>query len=405
MTGRHCLRAGSPLLVGPSSRNGMPLEEVTIADQLKQTGYATACIGKWHLGHVNGYAPLQRGFDCYYGIPWSNDQGKPLYRDDTEMESSTDLLTITQRYTREALTFIEENRSRPFFLYLPHTMPHTPLAASKNFPGTSERGLYGNIIEEIDWNTGEILSKIRGLGLEQDTFVIFTSDNGPWLSKGEDGGSADPLRGGKWSSWEGGQREPCVMWWPGTNPAGTECREIASMLDLLPTRSDLAGVPFPDCLLDGRSIASLMTSPETTTTPAPHQAFLYYGRSQNDLQCIRQGKWEAISGGSLYNLEEDISESTSVARDHPDIVKDLRELMTGMHEKVINDEPYEDTTPVIGRRGSALTGGRISHNRGGLVDARGRSLKLHQNRPASSGATRGLPGSVDKKPPSLYLVL
>jgi len=254
LTGRYPPRAGLTDVLFPRHDRGLPRSEVTIADMLKQRGYATACFGKWHLGHKERFLPTRRGFDEYFGIPYSNDMAidpdmpladevtfrrgataedfrsgnrkggwVPLYRDEEVIEYPADQSTLTQRYTREAVRFIRENRDNPFFLYLPHTMPHVPLGASEKFRGSSGSGLYGDVMQELDWSTGRILEALQRHGLDENTLVIYTSDNGPWLSKGDAGGSAEPLRGGKFTTWEGGFRMPCIMRWPGTMPAGRTC--------------------------------------------------------------------------------------------------------------------------------------------------------------------------------------
>ena len=260
----------------PDSAGGLQPEEVTIAEVLKSRGYATACVGKWHLGHLPQYIPTRQGFDSYLGIPYSNDMDRvadsplgreafwdpkleywnvPLMRNEEIIERPTDQNTITRRYTEEAVRFIRANKEGPFFVYLAHSMPHVPLFASGDFKGRSLRGLFGDVIEEIDWSVGLLLDTLRELGLDNRTLVAFTSDNGPWLIFNEHGGSAGLLRDGKGSTWEGGMREPTLFWWPGTIPPGV-VTDIGSTLDLLPTCAKLAGAELPaDLTLDGFDVA------------------------------------------------------------------------------------------------------------------------------------------------------
>ena len=221
-------------MIFPPANHGLHPDEVTIAEMLKERGYATACVGKWHLGHRDGFLPTDQGFDSYFGIPYSNDMGGngkrrpplPLMRDKKVIETKPDQALLTERYTEEALKFIGENKDKPFFLYLPHTMPHVPIFASEKFKGKSKGGLYGDVIETIDWSVGQILDALKKHGIDDNTLVVFTSDNGPWLTKGKRGGSAQPLRNGKMTTWEGGMRVPCIMRLPGVVPAGRTCSEV-----------------------------------------------------------------------------------------------------------------------------------------------------------------------------------
>src|SRR6266540_1881026 len=267
MTGRLPLRTGmasdARRVLFPDSAGGLQPNEITIARALKAKGYATACIGKWHLGHLPQYLPTRHGFDYYFGIPYSNDMDRdpkapegregifhakieyfqvPLMRNEEFIERPADQATLTRRYTEEALRFIEQNKSKPFLLYFPHTFPHVPLFASAKFKGTSPRGLYGDVVEELDWSAGQVLDLLRREGLAQNTFVFFTSDNGPWLTQDQHGGSAGLLREGKGSTWDGGMRVPGIGWWPGRIRAGSVTRDLASNLDLLPTCLALARV-------------------------------------------------------------------------------------------------------------------------------------------------------------------
>ncbi len=332
------------------------LDEVTVAEVLKEAGYATACFGKWdQAGHEQepgryevDLLPTRQGFDYYFGTPSSNDAYVNLLRNEKIIERKADMSTLTKRYTDEAIGFIRENQDRPFFVYIPHTMPHTQLAASEQFRGKSERGLYGDVIEEIDWNTGRLLDEIKELGLDDNTYVIFLSDNGPWYKKREHGGTSSPLRSAKTSAWEGGPRVPCVMRAPGKIPAGITCSEVASTLDILPTFATLAGGRVPDDrVIDGHDISGLMHGEPGAKSQT--QAFFYYQHTH--LQAVRAGRWKlhlphaAISPWSprwanqiapedlldiedplLFDLENDIGEQTDVAADHPAVVKELLAL-------------------------------------------------------------------------------
>ncbi len=263
LTGRYPIRSGMChdryRVLRRDSAGGLPATEITIAQAVKTRGYATACIGKWHLGNyanVAAHHPRRHGFDFYFGLPHSNDmnptpaapQGAtsrldqdpewwaaPLYRNEDLIERPADQTTLTRRYTEQAVKFIHEHKGGPFFLYLAHTFPHVPLFASGKFQGQSRRGLYGDVVEEIDWSVGQVLDALRREGLDRNTLVFFTSDNGPWLTQGEAGGSAGPLRDGKGSTWEGGMREPGIAWWPGRVPAGVVTRELACTMDLFTT--------------------------------------------------------------------------------------------------------------------------------------------------------------------------
>ena len=332
----------------------MHTKEITIAEILKKAGYATACFGKWDLaGHKqSGYdknlLPTKQGFDYYFGTPSSNDRLVKIIRNLTVIEEKADMNTLTKRYTDEAIAFIERNLKNPFFVYIPYTMPHTKLGASSQFRGKSKRGLYGDVIEEIDWNVGRILDTVKKHGLDDNTYIIFTSDNGPWWIKGEHGESALPLRGAKTSTWEGGLRVPCIMRAPGNIPAGTECHEIASTMDMLPTLARLAGGEVPDDrVIDGKDITALIHGEENAVSPT--QAYYYY--QDHHLQAVRSGKWKLhlprpavppwgpkwgkhiaktdvfeIKSPMLYNLQTDIGESHDVASKNQEVVKRLLDL-------------------------------------------------------------------------------
>ncbi len=288
LTGRYPFRHG--VVGNPSPDNGvndygLTASEVTIAQTLRHRGYATTCIGKWHLGHIPDYLPIRRGFDSYFGILYSNDM-RPvqLVRDDQVIEYPVVQSTLTKRYTEQALRFIESNQDEPFFLYLPHAMPHKPLAASDDFytPDTPH-DLYADVIRELDWSVGQIMAKLRKLKLARNTLVIFTSDNGPsW------GGSTGGLRGMKGRTWDGGIRVPLIAWWPGRIPPGVVSREVAASIDIFPTLARLAGVSLPDDrTLDGHDIFPLMLSTEARS---PHEAIV--AMSGGRLQIVRSGKWK-----------------------------------------------------------------------------------------------------------------
>jgi arylsulfatase A-like enzyme len=258
----------------------------------------------------------------------------PLMRGEEVVEYPADQATLTKRYTEEAVRFIREHRSDPFFVYLPHTMPHIPLFASDDFRGKSPRGLYGDVIEEIDWSVGQILATLDELGLDEKTLVVFTSDNGPWLSFGKHGGSALPLRDGKFTVYEGGMRMPCIMRWPGRVPPGTTCSEVAATIDLLPTFAELAGGRLPaDRVLDGKSIWPLMSG--APGAKSPHETYFFRDRAvrAGDWKLHRaggrrtQGNTDEKAGVELYNLQTDLSEKHNVAADHPDVVERLLKLL------------------------------------------------------------------------------
>jgi arylsulfatase A-like enzyme len=324
----------------PLARKGLNPEETTVAEVLKSQGYATACIGKWHLGDQKKFLPTEQGFDQYFGIPYSNDMGSkqrkqnpplPLLVDKTVIEAPVDQNTITKRYTEQAVKFITDNKDNPFFIYLPHTMPHNPVHSSEQFQGKSANGDYGDCVEEIDWSTGEILKTLARLNLDEQTLVLFTSDNG---AASRWGGSNKPLSGFKGSTMEGGMRVPCAVRWPGHIAAGSEFDQIASTIDLLPTFAELSSAESPSkSHIDGRSLADVL---QGKSTQSPHEAYYYYFR--DTLQAVRSGPWklhlpriEKRRGNKtaqelplrLYNLEEDIAESNNVADGHPEVVEKL----------------------------------------------------------------------------------
>lgn len=361
LTGRLPPRSGmcgrQRRVLFPGSKGGLPADEVTIAELLKKQGYATACIGKWHLGHLPDYLPGKHGFDYYFGIPYSNDMDRvpsapmgraaflapktefwnvPLIRNIEEIERPADQHTVTRRYADEACQFIRQHKDQPFFVYLPHTMPHVPLFASRDFDGKSRRGLFGDAVEELDAAVGKVLDTLRGEKLAEKTLVIFTSDNGPWLTQAEQGGSAGLLKDGKGSTWEGGMREPALAWRPGTVPAGTVSTELGSTLDLLPTLCAQAGAVVPtDRPLDGYDITPALTGGKSLRNE------MFYYRAY-DLMAVRQGPWKAHfmtqtgygqpqpekhEAPLLFNLEIDPSERFNVADKHPEVLAEIRALV------------------------------------------------------------------------------
>ena len=368
LTGCYPVRVSIPGVLFPRHEIGLNPDEITIADLLKSKGYATSCIGKWHIGHKPKFLPTRQGFDSYYGIPYSNDMTidpeanlaadiklregftlerirnekpkkdfVPLMRNEEVIEYPCDQTTLTQRYTQEAVKFIEENKNKPFFLYLPHTMPHIPLFASEKFKGKSERGLYGDTIEEIDWSVGEIMKALRDNNLDENTLVIYTSDNGPWKLKGGRGGSAHPLRGFKFQTYEGGMRVPCIMYWKGKVPAGSSCDEIAATIDLLPTIAGLSGAELPnDRAIDGKDIWPLIAGKKGAQTP--HEIYFFY--KGNKLESARQGKWKLRRSGKksqpveLYDLASDISESKNLAKENEILVNEMIKKMNLFDEKL-----------------------------------------------------------------------
>ena len=338
LTGRLPIRSGMcssrRRVLFPNSAGGLPESEVTIAGALKTKGYATCCIGKWHLGHLPQYLPTKRGFDRYFGIPYSNDMRPcPLMRDEKVVEQPARQATLTKRYTADAIAFIEASRDKPFFLYFPHTFPHVPLFASRDFKGKSPRGLYGDVVEELDWSVGQILDTLRRHKLAEKTLVFFTSDNGPWLIMKLNGGSAGLLRGGKGSTWEGGMREPCIAWWPGRIRPASVGTGIASTMDIFATCLDLAGVPLPkDRIVDGRSMMPMLLG----TGKAPREVFFFYRGSR--LYAVRRGPWKAhfiTQAGYrerptthetplLFHLDRDPSERFDVGEQNAKVLADIQ---------------------------------------------------------------------------------
>jgi arylsulfatase A-like enzyme len=344
LTGCYPPRVGITKVLFPRDHIGLNPEEVTIADVLKAQGYATACIGKWHLGHLPQFLPTSNGFDSYFGIPYSNDMdgikdknknldrawrekdfspwNVPLMRDEEIIERPADQTRLTERYTQEAMEFIHRNKEHPFFLYLPHTMPHVPIFVSDAFYVEDPYQAYKATIEQIDWSVGQVLNALKDAGVDEHTLVVFTSDNGPWLAKKHHGGSALPLRDGKFSVYEGGMRQPCIMRWPGRIPTGSVCHELAASIDLLPTIARLTGGRVPtDRVIDGRDIRSLMMG--EPGAKSPHDAYYFYRGKR--LEAIRSGHWKLVRAKQveLYDLDEDISEKHNIADEHPKVVRRL----------------------------------------------------------------------------------
>ena len=373
LTGRLPVRNGmmSPKhrVLFPDSSGGIPESETTLAETLRDEGYATACVGKWHLGHLPQYLPTNNGFDSYFGIPYSNDMDQtrqestrelvkaarieywnvPLLRDQEVVERPADQRTITRRYSEAAVRFIRENRERPFFLYLAHSLPHVPLFASEDFLGTSRRGLYGDVVEEIDHGVGQIMQTLAGLGIAERTLVVFTSDNGPWLPYREHGGSAGLLREGKGSTWEGGMREPTIFWWPGRLDSGV-VMEMGSTLDLFATFCEIAGAETPsDRVMDSVDLTPVLFG----TGGSPRESMFFYRESK--LYAVRQGEFKAhfitkpvYTGRTetethhdpplLYHLGRDPGEQYDVAHLYPDVIQSIRELAVDHQSEMIFGE-------------------------------------------------------------------
>ncbi len=374
LTGSYPKRVGMHRhVLFPKSDYGLNPEEHTIADQLRSVGYATACIGKWHLGHHPELLPRQNGFDSYFGIPYSNDmnhpdnQGKvraaddegwihqdkqvklwntPLIGNEEIIELPVNQRTITRRYTDKAIEFVTANKDKPFFLYLPHSMPHIPLFVPEDVHDPDPKNAYKCVIEHIDAEVGRLVQTVRDLGLAENTYIIFTSDNGPWIRFKNHGGSAFPLRDGKGTTFEGGQRVPCIMWGPGRIPAGTTSGAFASTLDLLPTIASLAGSKLSENIrIDGHDLTKTITG----DAPSPRTELIYYS-ARGDLEGLRQGDWkllvkrpQAKKGEKakaskpnilLFNLADDISETTNLADSNPEKVEALRARMTELDDEI-----------------------------------------------------------------------
>jgi arylsulfatase A len=365
LTGCYSNRIGIHGALGPTASHGINSDETTIAEILKQRGYATGMAGKWHLGHRESFLPNRHGFDESFGLPYSNDMWPhhpeakkgtypplPLMEDGKVIDAEitpTEMRDLTTRYTERAVSFITRHRDRPFFFYLAHSMPHVPLAVSDKFKGKSEQGLYGDVIMEIDWSVGEVMKTLAQHGLERDTLVIFTSENGPWLSYGTHAGSSGPLREGKGTSWEGGTRVPCLMRWPDQIPAGTTNNEFLMTIDLLPTLAMRVGANLPALPIDGRDVWPVIAGESGAKNPHDGYGMWY---AQNELQAVvsGDGRWKLVlphryrtlagrPGGhdgipakyenrdltapALYDLRADIGETTDVAAKHSEVVQQL----------------------------------------------------------------------------------
>jgi arylsulfatase A-like enzyme len=377
LTGRLAIRSGmcsdTRRVLFPNSAGGLPAEEITLAEALKAKGYATACIGKWHLGHLPQYLPTRHGFDSYFGLPYSNDMDRvadtelgraiflepkieywrvPLMRGESILEQPANQATLTRRYTEEAVQFIRQNRTRPFFLYLPYTMPHVPLFASERFSSQSARGLYGDVVEEMDVSVGQILDALRRDRLAGNTLVFFTSDNGPWLTYNEHGGSAGLLRDGKGSTWEGGMREPGIAWWPGKIKAGAVSHELASTLDVFPTFLTLAKSRIPnDRVIDGVDMSPILFG----AGRGQREAFFYY--RDTELFAIRKGPYKAHyltqtgygvpkpekhDPPLLFHLGHDPSETHNIAKSHPEVLADLAQELERHRRDLVPGKPQLD---------------------------------------------------------------
>lgn len=370
ITGRLPIRSGmqgtqKSRVLFPKSKGGLPESEATIAELLKQKGYHTAMIGKWHLGSLPQYMPLNNGFDYYFGLPYSNDMDKvdsvpyikaitepkneyfqvSLIRNNEVIEKPAIQNTLTQRYTEETVKFIAANKKEPFFIYLAHSMPHVPLFANSAFAGKSARGIYGDVIEEIDWSVGEILKALEQNGIDDNTYVVFISDNGPWKLFKELGGSSGPLYGAKGNSYEGGVRVPAVIWGK-RNIVAKQVTETGSSLDILPTFAKLAGVTLPtDRIYDGYDLSAVLSG---KSNKSPRNEMYYY--HADILAAVRKGAYKlllysnsevgypdalkALDKPALYNLDEDISEQYDVSGKHPEVVQELLEL-AAHHNKTV----------------------------------------------------------------------
>lgn len=410
MTGCYPNRVSLSGALNHTSTNGIHPDELLLPEILQQRGYATAIFGKWHLGTASKFQPLQHGFDRFFGIPYSNDNSKyhpvlhasmpplPLYNNAEVIETDPDQTQFTRQFTEQAIAFLRDNKERPLFLYLTHVMPHVPIFRSDAFAGRSSRGLYGDVVTELDWSVGEILRTLSDLDLDRNTLVIFMSDNGPFLSYGDHAGSAGPLREGKLTSFEGGVRTPCLMRWSGKIQAGTECHEPAGTIDLLPTIARLTQSAAPDLKIDGLDISPLILG--NSSERSPHEAmFIYAGE---ELQAVRSGDWKlhfahdylTVAGEpgrngkpanfsnlkpasitqsgiqgiatrhgyqvahihlALFNMKTDPGEKTNVASEHPEVVARLSRLSEN-----IRNELGDELTATIGSEVRAA--GQVSEN-------------------------------------------
>ncbi len=385
LTGCYPNRVGISGALMPDAKIGLNPDEETIPEVLKKRNYKTAAVGKWHLGHLREFLPLQQGFDEYLGLPYSNDMwpvnydGKPAMADKNdrkfnypplplidgnekvrEIKTLDDQSELTTLYTERAVRFISQHKKEPFFLYMAHSMPHVPLAVSSKFKGKSQQGMYGDVLMEIDWSVGEILKTLEKNGLDKNTLVIFTSDNGPWLNFGNHAGSTGGLREGKGASFEGGQRVPCLMKWPGHIASGTVCNKLASTIDILPTLAAITQAPLPEKKIDGVNILPLMLGDENAN---PRETFLYYYR-KNSLEAVRKGDWKLVFAhpgrtyigfkpgadgfpGSvnenfqheegLYDLRRDAGERYDVKEYYPEVIAELKKIAEDARQDLGDD--------------------------------------------------------------------
>ncbi len=372
LTGCYPNRVGFAGAIDHTSKMGISSEEETIAQVLKKKGYATAAFGKWHLGLQKQFLPTHHGFDEFFGIPYSHDMWPnhptaknyypplPLIEGDSIVMRGPDITQFTTEFTERAVGFIRKNQSKPFFVYLAHPLPHVPLAVSDKFKGKSQQGLYGDVLEEIDWSIGQILQTLKELKLDENTLVIFTSDNGPWINYGNHAGSTGGLREGKGTSFEGGQRVPCLMRWKGTIPEGIVCNKMISGIDILPTLAAISGAPLPEKRIDGVNILPLMKGDPNAN---PRQSFYYYYR-RNNLEAVSNGLWKLVLahpgrtyegfapgkdgmpgptteehqfGQALYDLRRDPGERYDVQSFYPEIVFEL-EKMAGEAREDLGDD-------------------------------------------------------------------
>lgn len=340
LTGRYAIRSGlAEQVIQPWSTHGLPGDEITIAEMLGANGYRTALIGKWHLGHQPEHHPLRHGFDTFFGIPYSNDMNPlALYEGETAVEQPVEQATMTQRFTDRAIAIVEAEDDRPFFIYLAHPMPHIPLYATEQFRGRSQAGLYGDVVEELDWHTGRLLEALRRSGQADNTLVIFTSDNGPWFE-----GSTGVHRGRKGTSWDAGYRVPFIAWWPGQLPAGAVSDAPAMMIDLLPTFAGLTGSAMPeDRPIDGRDIWPVLTD----GADSPHEALYFFNNAY--LTAVRAGNWRLVVQDYyrtfdlpfdqfgwflLFDLSRDPAERYSLADSFPDILADMQARLMAARER------------------------------------------------------------------------
>lgn len=369
LTGRLPVRSGMCSdergVLFPDSAGGLPENEITIAEMVKSRGYQTACIGKWHLGHLPQYLPTKNGFDYYYGIPYSNDMDRivdmdwkeaawhakveyynvPIMRNETIIERPADQNTLTRRYTEEAVSFIKKAGNQPFFLYLAHSMPHIPLFRSEHFKDTSARGIYGDVVEELDWSVSRILQTLEEQGIAEDTLVVFTSDNGPWLTFKTHGGSAGLLREGKGTTYEGGMREPTIFYWPGTIQPGI-VTGMGSTLDMFATIAAIVGAALPDDrIMDSENLLPVLKG----EGKSPREVMFYYRGTH--LYAVRKGAYkahfttelnylpdnrrEAHDPPLLFNIEQDPSEKYNIADQHPEIIAGIKKIVREHQAKLI----------------------------------------------------------------------